>query len=128
MHVTIHEAKTHLSRLIAAVECGEAVVITRRDKPVTQLLAEKPVAPRRSLGFLAATVPGEVIDFLTIKTGLDEEIERDFTNATEPGDWAEASSHLHGEFKVQSSFGISPSDWGLCANNASAVSGINRKT
>jgi prevent-host-death family protein len=84
MHVTIHEAKTHLSRLIAAVERGEEVVITRRDKPFARLLAEKPVPPRRSLGFLAGTVPGDVIDFLTSNPGLDEEIERDFTNATEP--------------------------------------------
>ncbi len=37
MQVTIHEAKTHLSRLIAAVERGEEVVIARRDKPVARL-------------------------------------------------------------------------------------------
>ncbi len=36
MQVTIQEAKTHLSRLIAAVERGEEVVIARRDKPVVR--------------------------------------------------------------------------------------------
>ena len=39
MQVTIHEAKTHLSRLIAAVKRGEEVVIARRDKPVVELRA-----------------------------------------------------------------------------------------
>ncbi len=39
MRVTIHEAKTHLSRLIAAVERGEEVIISRRDKPVVELRA-----------------------------------------------------------------------------------------
>ena len=39
MQVTIHEAKTQLSRLIAAVERGEEVIISRRDKPVARLNA-----------------------------------------------------------------------------------------
>ncbi len=37
MQVTIHEAKTQLSKLIAAVERGEEVIIARRDKPVARL-------------------------------------------------------------------------------------------
>lgn len=37
MKVTIHEAKTQLSKLIAAVERGEEVIIARRDKPVARL-------------------------------------------------------------------------------------------
>jgi prevent-host-death family protein len=37
MQVTIHEAKTQLSRLIAAAERGEEVIISRRDKPVARL-------------------------------------------------------------------------------------------
>ena len=37
MQVTIHEAKTQLSRLIAAAERGEEVIIARRDKPVARL-------------------------------------------------------------------------------------------
>ncbi len=45
MQVTIHEAKTHLFKLIAAVERGEEVVIARRDKPVARLVLEKPEKP-----------------------------------------------------------------------------------
>jgi len=53
MQVTIHEAKTQLSRLIAAVERGEEVVIARRDKPVARLVAVENERPKRKLGFLA---------------------------------------------------------------------------
>lgn len=83
MQVTIHEAKTHLSRLIAAVERGEEVVIARRDKPVVRLVIENPVKPKRKLGFLAGTVPNEVIDFLTCNPALDKEIENDFMESAE---------------------------------------------
>jgi prevent-host-death family protein len=35
--VTAYEAKTHLPRLLRAVEQGETVIITRHGKPVAQL-------------------------------------------------------------------------------------------
>lgn len=50
--VNIHEAKTHFSELIAAVERGEEIVIARRGKPVATIgraPAEKP-APKRVFG------------------------------------------------------------------------------
>jgi prevent-host-death family protein len=40
--VTIHAAKTNLSKLIAKVEAGEEVVICRGDKEVARLVAAKP--------------------------------------------------------------------------------------
>ena len=45
--VNIHEAKTHLSRLIEAVERGEEVVIARAGKPVVTLNLYEP--PKRKL-------------------------------------------------------------------------------
>jgi prevent-host-death family protein len=42
--VNIHEAKTHLSRLVERVEQGEEIVIARAGKPVAKLV---PVTPRR---------------------------------------------------------------------------------
>jgi prevent-host-death family protein len=39
---TVHEAKTHLSRLLAEVEAGGTVIITRRGKPVAKLEAVRP--------------------------------------------------------------------------------------
>ena len=40
MHqVTVHEAKTHLSRLLREIAEGEDVVITRSGQPVARLVA-----------------------------------------------------------------------------------------
>ena len=39
--VTIHKAKTDLSKLIARVEAGEEITIMRRDKPVARLVASE---------------------------------------------------------------------------------------
>ncbi|HSS68068.1 MAG TPA: type II toxin-antitoxin system prevent-host-death family antitoxin [Nocardioidaceae bacterium] len=36
--VNIHEAKTHLSRLLEQVEAGERIVIARAGKPVADLV------------------------------------------------------------------------------------------
>jgi prevent-host-death family protein len=45
--VNIHEAKTHLSRLLEAVERGEEVVIARAGKPIATLTAYVP--PKRKI-------------------------------------------------------------------------------
>ena len=37
--VSVHEAKTHLSRLLRQVGLGEEVVITRSSQPVARLVA-----------------------------------------------------------------------------------------
>ncbi len=51
--VNIHEAKTHLSRLVERAARGEPFVIARAGKPLVRVSAlEPPAAPRR-LGFLA---------------------------------------------------------------------------
>lgn len=51
MVVTVHYAKTHLSKLLAAVEAGEEVTIARGDKPVAKLTAVEPKR-RPKAGFL----------------------------------------------------------------------------
>ena len=45
--VNVHQAKTHLSRLLARAEAGEEVVIARRGEPVARLVACKPRKERR---------------------------------------------------------------------------------
>ena len=45
--VNVHDAKTHLSRLLAQVEAGEEVIIARNGKPVVQLVRCEPVARRQ---------------------------------------------------------------------------------
>ena len=52
MQVTIHEAKTQLSRLIAAAERGEEVIIARRDKPVVRLSMVEPFSGKTRIGGL----------------------------------------------------------------------------
>lgn len=45
--VNIHEAKTHLSRLVERVEAGEEVVIARAGRPVARLVPYRAIrAPR----------------------------------------------------------------------------------
>ena len=46
--VNVHEAKTHLSRLLARVEAGDEVIIARRGRPVARLVGYKPRGKRQS--------------------------------------------------------------------------------
>jgi prevent-host-death family protein len=48
--VTIHKAKTDLSKLIARVEAGEEIIIMRRDKPVAKLVATEAKPKIRRVG------------------------------------------------------------------------------
>lgn len=43
--MNVHEAKTHLSRLLEQVERGEHVVIARAGKPVADLVPHVPKTP-----------------------------------------------------------------------------------
>lgn len=56
--VTIHAAKTNLSKLIAKVEAGEEVIICRGDKEVARLVAsdKKEVLPDRGFGNLKGVI------------------------------------------------------------------------
>ena len=47
--VNIHEAKTHLSRLLNRVAASEEIVIARAGRPVARLVPFEP-RPRRVLG------------------------------------------------------------------------------
>jgi prevent-host-death family protein len=54
--VNMHEAKTHLSKLVDQAVKGEAFVIAKAGKPLVKVTAlEAPAAPRR-LGFLAGEI------------------------------------------------------------------------
>jgi prevent-host-death family protein len=51
--VNVHEAKTHLSRLLDDVEAGEEIVLDRSGRPCERLVPLAPVAGRK-LGVIAA--------------------------------------------------------------------------
>jgi prevent-host-death family protein len=54
--VNMHEAKTHLSKLVARAAKGEQVIIARAGKPVVRLVAvEAPARPKRT-GFLKGEI------------------------------------------------------------------------
>jgi prevent-host-death family protein len=56
-HVTVHEAKTHLSRLLERVENGEEVLIARGRMPVARLV---PAHRRAGRGRRFGSLRGEV--------------------------------------------------------------------
>ena len=56
MEVTVHQAKSQLSKLLKLAQDGETVIIVRRGAPVARLI---PVAPQssRQLGWDSGVVP-----------------------------------------------------------------------
>lgn len=94
--VTVHEAKTHLSRLIRQVLAGEEVLIAPRGKePVVKLvMVEPPAKPKRVLGHLAHLVPpgddplahGFWEPYTDEEMGIkpEEEWEKDFSSTPTP--------------------------------------------
>lgn len=74
--VNIHEAKTHLSRLVEKAAKGESVIIAKAGKPMAKLVPiEAPATPaKRRFGFLKGKI--KVPD--DFDTMGQEEIERMF--------------------------------------------------
>jgi len=64
MEVNIHEAKTHLSRLLERVAMGEEVIIAKAGKPVAKLVGIPSERPRFKLGSAAGefVVPDDFND------------------------------------------------------------------
>jgi prevent-host-death family protein len=60
--VNVHEAKTHLSRLLESVEEGEEVIIARAGKPIAKLVPLK-AKPRR---------PGGLKGMMRVREDFDE--------------------------------------------------------
>lgn len=57
MHtVNIHEAKTHLSKLLEEVSNGREVVIAKSGKPMAKLTGISPAKPVRKPGFLKGKI------------------------------------------------------------------------
>lgn len=60
--VNVHEAKTHLSKILAEVEAGEEFTIARAGKPVARVTGvDQESRPRRRLGALRgqAVIPDD---------------------------------------------------------------------
>jgi prevent-host-death family protein len=61
--VTIHQAKTNLSKLIAKVMHGEQVVIAKRDQPLVRLERIQPAKRKRKIGWGKGLVKFVASDF-----------------------------------------------------------------
>jgi prevent-host-death family protein len=94
--VNIHEAKTHLSRLVERVAAGEEIVIARSGKPVAKLVPfQEPREPRRW---------GSMRGVFEIPEGFDEpdlQIYQDFYGEHEGREWYEHDIKLRAELKRQ---------------------------
>jgi prevent-host-death family protein len=53
MKASVHEAKTHLSKLLKDVLLGEEVIITRSGRPVARLVPFEPRKAMREIGSAA---------------------------------------------------------------------------
>ncbi len=64
MEVNVHEAKTHLSKLLERVALGEEVVIAKAGKPVAKLVSIDTAPKNRVLGSAKGefTVPDDFND------------------------------------------------------------------
>lgn len=77
--VNVHEAKTHLSRLLAQVERGERVIIARAGKPIATLEPIPHGRPRR--------VPGRDKGKIVIHADFDDplpEFDPDYMHPDDP--------------------------------------------
>ena len=71
MNVNIHEAKTHLSRLLERVAAGERVVISKAGTPIADLV------PHRAAAITFGGLQGEV-SYDDQAFGIDQDIQRMF--------------------------------------------------
>ncbi len=84
MQVNIHEAKTHLSRLIEEAVAGEEVVIAKAGKPQVKLVPVQAEPPKRK--------PGSARGKIKILPGFDE-MDEEITELFEgKDDWWPSSS------------------------------------
>ena len=61
--VTIHEAKTHLSRLIRRALAGEEIIIARGKRPLVKLVVLDEAKPQRRIGNAKSLIVSMADDF-----------------------------------------------------------------
>lgn len=59
----VHEAKTHLSELLARAQAGEEIVIAKANRPIAKLVAIAPRPRRRIAGLNAGAISYIAEDF-----------------------------------------------------------------
>ena len=76
--VNVHEAKTHLSRLLARVEAGEEITLARGGKPIARIvpIAERRLAPPGAHAHLFDGLPDDAFLGPSWLPEDDEEFQR----------------------------------------------------
>jgi len=74
VHVNIHEAKTHLSRLLVQAGEGEEIIIAKAGKPIARLIPIKERILRRQPG----SAKGQVVVAADFNAPLPEPILEEF--------------------------------------------------
>jgi len=62
--VNVHEAKTHLSRLLDRAAAGEEIIVARAGRPIARLVPLAPASPQR--------VPGSLRGRITFHEGWED--------------------------------------------------------
>ena len=73
--VNVHEAKTHLSRLLESVRRGEEVIIGKGGRPIARLVPIEPARARR--------VPGSARGLFRMARGFDSPLPKRLVDAFE---------------------------------------------
>ncbi len=76
--VNIHEAKTHLSKLLARVAAGEEIIIAKAGKPIARLVPITTPASKR--------VPGSARNKIWVAPDFEAPLPEDVIQAFEAGD------------------------------------------
>jgi prevent-host-death family protein len=75
--INVHEAKTHLSRLLEDVARGEEIIIAKAGKPYARLVAAEPLQPKKKSAWehMADKMKGQLtsaeVDYLCSPTDPD---------------------------------------------------------
>jgi prevent-host-death family protein len=77
--VNVHEAKTHLSRLLDEVSQGEEITIAKAGKPIAKLVPATTSRPIRTPGFLR----GKIRIAEDFDAPLPDAVQRSFEGADE---------------------------------------------
>lgn len=60
--VNIHEAKTHLSRLLNELRPGDTIILAKMGKPIAKIVSLQPDQDERPLGFVQGRVTDEFFE------------------------------------------------------------------
>lgn len=78
--VNMHEAKTHLSRLVARAEAGEQIIIARDGRPVARLVPYTESHQPRDFGRMR----GQIEIAVDFDAPLPPELLADFEGSSDP--------------------------------------------